>query len=59
VNFANYWFAGEEEHTYGYGGTGKISTNCQFSDYGKPFQEGSVVGAFLVRFHVLFIAQLS
>ncbi|XP_059484411.1 heterogeneous nuclear ribonucleoprotein U-like protein 1 [Neocloeon triangulifer] len=38
---------GEEELTYGYGGTGKISTNCKFSDYGKTFQEGSVIGAFL------------
>ncbi|XP_069692636.1 heterogeneous nuclear ribonucleoprotein U-like protein 1 isoform X2 [Periplaneta americana] len=38
---------GEEPLSYGYGGTGKASTDCKFKDYGKPFQVGDVVGAFL------------
>lgn len=39
---------GEEPLSYGYGGTGKASTDCKFKDYGKPFHVGDVVGAFLV-----------
>nr|CAD7593177.1 unnamed protein product [Timema genevievae] len=38
---------GEEPLSYGYGGTGKASTDCKFKDYGKPFTEGDVVGAYL------------
>ncbi|KAJ9579717.1 hypothetical protein L9F63_004643, partial [Diploptera punctata] len=38
---------GEEPLSYGYGGTGKASTDCKFKDYGKPFQINDVVGAFL------------
>ncbi|KAK9511011.1 hypothetical protein O3M35_005666 [Rhynocoris fuscipes] len=38
---------GEEPLSYGYGGTGKISVNCKFSDYGKSFGEGDVVTAYL------------
>ncbi|XP_063236170.1 heterogeneous nuclear ribonucleoprotein U-like protein 1 [Bacillus rossius redtenbacheri] len=38
---------GEEPWSYGYGGTGKASTDCKFKDYGVPFTEGDVVGAFL------------
>ncbi|KAK7792564.1 hypothetical protein R5R35_008661 [Gryllus longicercus] len=38
---------GEEKKSYGYGGTGKASTDCKFKDYGKPFTIGDVVGAFL------------
>jgi hypothetical protein len=34
--------------SYGYGGTGKASTDCKFKDYGKPFHTGDVVGALLV-----------
>lgn len=39
---------GEEPLSYGYGGTGKISTNCQFKDYGKPFLINDVIGCYLV-----------
>ncbi|KAG8231801.1 hypothetical protein J437_LFUL012077 [Ladona fulva] len=38
---------GEEPLSYGYGGTGKASTNCQFKDYGKPFGLNDVVTAYL------------
>ena len=38
---------GEEENTFGYGGTGKKSTGGKFEDYGCEFKEGDVVGAFL------------
>lgn len=34
---------GEEPLSYGYGGTGKISENCKFKDYGEPFAEGDVI----------------
>ncbi|VDN98034.1 unnamed protein product [Rodentolepis nana] len=38
---------GEELNSFGYGGTGKKSTDGKFEDYGSPFKEGDVVGAFL------------
>ena len=38
---------GEESQSYGYGGTGKFSVNCKFSDYGMMFGEGDVIGAML------------
>ncbi|PNF41629.1 hypothetical protein B7P43_G07638, partial [Cryptotermes secundus] len=38
---------GEEPLSYGYGGTGKASTDCKFKDYGKSFCVGDVVGALL------------
>lgn len=38
---------GEEANTFGYGGTGKKSTDGKFEDYGIEFKEGDVVGAFL------------
>ncbi|RZF32122.1 hypothetical protein LSTR_LSTR003985 [Laodelphax striatellus] len=38
---------GEEPLSYGYGGTGKISTNCNFKSYGTPFVVGDVVTAYL------------
>jgi hypothetical protein len=41
-------YKGEEPLSYGYGGTGKASTDCKFKDYGKPFHVGDVVGALLV-----------
>ncbi|XP_035205798.1 uncharacterized protein LOC118180854 [Stegodyphus dumicola] len=34
---------GEDPLSYGYGGTGKISTNCQFKDYGSPFMAGDCI----------------
>ncbi|VUZ45019.1 unnamed protein product, partial [Hymenolepis diminuta] len=38
---------GEEVNSFGYGGTGKKSTDGKFEDYGTTFKEGDVVGAFL------------
>lgn len=37
---------GEEKFSYGYGGTGKISTDCKFEDYGKRFGKDDVVGCY-------------
>ncbi|KFM69215.1 Heterogeneous nuclear ribonucleoprotein U-like protein 1, partial [Stegodyphus mimosarum] len=34
---------GEDPLSYGYGGTGKISTNCQFKDYGSSFMAGDSI----------------
>lgn len=34
---------GEDLLSYGYGGTGKISVNSKFSDYGRPFAVGDVI----------------
>lgn len=42
-----YVYLGEEPFSYGYGGTGKFSKNCKFSNYGEPYGEGDVVGALL------------
>ncbi|KAL8600488.1 hypothetical protein ACOMHN_044953 [Nucella lapillus] len=38
---------GEEAMSYGYGGTGKASTECQFKDYGETFTAGDVITAYL------------
>uniref|UniRef100_A0A1B6DK31 SAP domain-containing protein n=1 Tax=Clastoptera arizonana TaxID=38151 RepID=A0A1B6DK31_9HEMI len=38
---------GEEPFSYGFGGTGKAATNCNFVNYGKPFVVGDVVTAYL------------
>ncbi|XP_067136543.1 heterogeneous nuclear ribonucleoprotein U-like protein 1 isoform X1 [Centruroides vittatus] len=38
---------GEEPDSYGYGGTGKASTNCKFKDYGAPFIQGDTVTCYL------------
>ncbi len=38
---------GEEPLSYGFGGTGKKSTDGKFEDYGCKFGEGDVVGAFV------------
>jgi len=40
--------AGEEKLSYGYGGTGKASTDCKFTDYGQPFAADDVVTAYVV-----------
>jgi hypothetical protein len=50
---------GEEPWSYGYGGTGKASTDCKFKDYGKPFHVGDVVGALLVRILYLLTFDLN
>ena len=49
------YVAGEEEYSYGYGGTGKASTECKFSDYGEKFANGDVITAYLVRDDVMFL----
>lgn len=38
---------GEEKLSYGYGGTGKASTDCKFNDYGQTFSEGDVVTSYV------------
>lgn len=35
--------------SFGYGGTGKISQNCEFKEYGVAFKLNDVVGVYLVR----------
>ncbi|XP_062916073.1 heterogeneous nuclear ribonucleoprotein U-like protein 1 [Mobula hypostoma] len=42
---------GEEEFSYGYGGTGKKSTSCKFQDFGERFSENDVLGC-LINFEV-------
>ena len=39
--------AGEVDDSYGYGGTGKFSTNSKFASYGATFGAGDVVMAIL------------
>ncbi|MGH0140028.1 UNVERIFIED_CONTAM: hypothetical protein FKN15_010009 [Acipenser sinensis] len=38
---------GEEKFSFGYGGTGKKSTNCKFEDFGEKFTENDVIGCFI------------
>ncbi|KAI4884422.1 hypothetical protein NFI96_009486 [Prochilodus magdalenae] len=38
---------GEEPMSFGYGGTGKKSSNCKFEDYGEKFGENDVIGCYL------------
>ncbi|CAH2314252.1 heterogeneous nuclear ribonucleo U 1 isoform X4 [Pelobates cultripes] len=38
---------GEEPFSYGYGGTGKKSTNSKFENYGQPFAENDVIGCYI------------
>jgi len=38
---------GEVKYSYGFGGTGKISEDCKFRNYGKKFSQGDVVGCYL------------
>ncbi|KAL8426667.1 hypothetical protein Efla_005924 [Eimeria flavescens] len=35
---------GESNESWGFGGTGKKSTNRKFLDYGQPFSDGDVIG---------------
>lgn len=39
---------GEEPLSYGYGGTGKVSVNCKFRDYGTSFGLNDVVTSYIV-----------
>jgi len=39
---------GEEKLSYGYGGTGKASTDCKFTDYGQTFAKDDVITAYVV-----------
>ncbi|KAI5629645.1 heterogeneous nuclear ribonucleoprotein U-like protein 1 [Silurus asotus] len=38
---------GEEPFSYGYGGTGKKSSNCKFEDYGQKFVENDIIGCYI------------
>ncbi|XP_072550670.1 heterogeneous nuclear ribonucleoprotein U-like protein 1 isoform X2 [Salminus brasiliensis] len=38
---------GEEAFSYGYGGTGKKSSNCKFEDYGEKFGENDIIGCYI------------
>lgn len=38
---------GEEQYSYGYGGTGKSSCNNRFADYGQRFGAGDVITCYL------------
>jgi len=38
-------FLGEEENSWGYGGTAKFSTNNKFSNFGRRFTKGDVIMA--------------
>ncbi|KAK9791611.1 hypothetical protein WJX73_009998 [Symbiochloris irregularis] len=38
---------GTNQHSFGYGGTGKKSHNKRFEDYGMPYGRGDVVGCLL------------
>ncbi|XP_029303101.1 heterogeneous nuclear ribonucleoprotein U-like protein 1 isoform X2 [Cottoperca gobio] len=38
---------GEEAFSFGYGGTGKKSADCKFSDFGEKFGENDVIGCYI------------
>uniref|UniRef100_A0A8C1ZGP2 Heterogeneous nuclear ribonucleoprotein U like 1 n=1 Tax=Cyprinus carpio TaxID=7962 RepID=A0A8C1ZGP2_CYPCA len=38
---------GEEPFSFGYGGTGKKSSNCKFEDYGEKFRENDIIGCYI------------
>uniref|UniRef100_A0A8C1M370 Heterogeneous nuclear ribonucleoprotein U like 1 n=1 Tax=Cyprinus carpio TaxID=7962 RepID=A0A8C1M370_CYPCA len=38
---------GEEPFSFGYGGTGKKSSNCKFEDYGEKFSENDIIGCYI------------
>ncbi|XP_051974062.1 heterogeneous nuclear ribonucleoprotein U-like protein 1 [Xyrauchen texanus] len=38
---------GEEPFSFGYGGTGKKSSNCKFEDYGEKFGENDILGCYI------------
>lgn len=49
---------GEEKFSYGFGGTGKASTNCKFNNYGQQFGEGDIITACVVSTRLLQIQLL-
>ncbi|XP_072308963.1 heterogeneous nuclear ribonucleoprotein U-like protein 1 [Eucyclogobius newberryi] len=38
---------GEEPFSFGYGGTGKKSSDCKFADFGERFGENDVIGCYI------------
>ncbi|XP_077579601.1 heterogeneous nuclear ribonucleoprotein U-like protein 1 isoform X1 [Stigmatopora nigra] len=38
---------GEEPFSFGFGGTGKKSSDCKFADYGEKFGENDVIGCYI------------
>ncbi|KAK2912989.1 heterogeneous nuclear ribonucleoprotein U-like protein 1 [Channa argus] len=38
---------GEEPFSFGYGGTGKKSSDCKFADFGERFGESDVIGCYI------------
>lgn len=46
-------FLGEEPFSFGYGGTGKKSSDCKFADFGEKFGENDVIGCYIVSTHRL------
>ncbi|CAB1349368.1 unnamed protein product, partial [Coregonus sp. 'balchen'] len=42
-----WYIPGEEAFSFGYGGTGKKSSDCKFEDYGEKFGENDVIGCFI------------
>nr|XP_020461223.1 heterogeneous nuclear ribonucleoprotein U-like protein 1 [Monopterus albus]XP_020461224.1 heterogeneous nuclear ribonucleoprotein U-like protein 1 [Monopterus albus] len=38
---------GEEPFSFGYGGTGKKSSDCKFADFGEKFRENDVIGCYI------------
>ncbi|XP_027901269.1 heterogeneous nuclear ribonucleoprotein U-like protein 1 isoform X3 [Xiphophorus couchianus] len=38
---------GEEPFSFGYGGTGKKSSDCKFADYGEKFGENDIIGCYI------------
>lgn len=48
INIAFHSVLGEEAFSYGYGGTGKKSSDCKFADFGEKFGENDVIGCYIV-----------
>ncbi|MEQ2170801.1 Heteroproteinous nuclear ribonucleoprotein U-like protein 1 [Goodea atripinnis] len=43
----SYYEHREEPFSFGYGGTGKKSSDCKFADYGEKFGENDVIGCYI------------